>query len=243
MKAMILAAGLGTRLQPLTKNKPKALVEIQGRLLLERLILRLKKYSFDEIIINTFHFAEQIHDFLKKNNNFDIRIEISHETELLDTGGGIKKAAWFFDDNRPFLVHNVDVLTDLDYRRMMSFHEQQNALATLAVRSRKTSRYFLFNKQNDLCGWESGIENKRKLVRERQEKLYRLSFMGIHVLSPRVFKFIKQEGKFSIIEPYLDLAADGKTIKAFLADEYRWLDLGRKENLDEAAELFSDILK
>lgn len=243
MKAMILAAGLGTRLQPLTNTKPKALVEIHGRPLLERLILGLKKYSFDEIIINTFHFAEQIKAFLKKNNNFDIRIEISHETELLDTGGGIKKAAWFFDDGQPFLVHNVDVLTDLDYGRMMVSHSLENALATLAVRNRKTSRYFLFNKQNDLCGWESGIENKRKQVCKSNKKLHPLSFMGIHVLSPRIFKFIKQEGKFSIIETYLDLAADGKTIKAFLADEFRWLDLGRKENLDEAAELFIDILK
>lgn len=241
MKAMILAAGMGTRLKSLTNNKPKALVEINGRPMLEWLILRLKKYSFDEIIINTHHFAEQINDFLEKKNKFDIRIEISHETKLLDTGGGIKKAAWFFDDDQPFLVHNVDVLTDIDYKDVIASHTKENALVTLVVRRKKTSRYFLFNSQNNLCGWQSIKSQELHIVRDEHENLTPLSFMGIHVIEPRIFQYIKDEGAFSIVETYLQLAAK-YDIKAFIADDYRWIDLGQRKNLDEAERKFGDIL-
>lgn len=238
---MILAAGLGTRLKPLTNSKPKALVEVHGKPMLEWLILRLKKYSFDEIIINTYHFADQIKDFLAKKNKFDIRIEISRETKLLDTGGGIKKAAWFFDDDRSFLVHNVDVLTDIDYREVIASHEKENALATLVVRRKKTSRYFLFNSQNNLCGWQSTKSQERRIVRDEYENLIPLSFMGIHIIEPRIFQYVKDEGAFSIVDTYLQLGAK-YDIKAFIGDNYRWNDLGRKENLDEVENEFSDIL-
>lgn len=240
MKAMILAAGLGTRLRPLTNNKPKALIEIHGRPMLEWLILRLKEQAFNDLIINTHHFADQIQAFLKTKNNFDIHIEISHESELLDTGGGIKKAAWFFDDDKPFLVHNVDVLTDLDYRQMMVQHIRQKALVTLAVRDRKTSRYFLFDRQNNLCGWQSIQSNERRIVRNEGQAFYRRSFMGIHIVSPYIFQYMKNENAFSIIETYLQVAAN-QTIKSFAADDFRWLDLGRKENLEEAELQFQDI--
>jgi NDP-sugar pyrophosphorylase family protein len=242
MKAMILAAGLGTRLKPLTDHKPKALVDIKGKPLLEWLILRLKARSFNEIIINTHHFADQIESFLKKKNNFNIRIEISHETALLDTGGGIKEASWFFNDGAPFLVHNVDVLTDADYRTAFNYHETENALATLFTRKRKTARYFLFNENNDLIGWESQKSNEIKILNDDYNELNRLSFMGIHIISPQIFNYIEDNGNFSIIDAYLKLASEHK-IKAFNADHCRWLDLGSKENLEQAKTNFTDLLK
>jgi len=242
MKAMILAAGLGTRLKPYTDTMPKALVKLNGRPLLERLILRLKEYDFDEIIINTHHYAEQIHSFLNLRNNFDIRIEISHEAELLDTGGGLKQASWFFDDGQPFLLHNVDVMTDLDYHKMIDQHRQKKSAASLAVRKRNTTRYFLFNNDLQLCGWENLAENKKNIVRGNGDNLDRFSFMGIHVLSPEIFDSLTMEGKFSIIPAYLELASQENNIIAFPADQYRWLDLGRKENLEEAESEFSDLL-
>jgi mannose-1-phosphate guanylyltransferase len=157
MKAMILAAGLGTRLRPLTDHRPKALVEIAGRTLLEITLSRLRSFGVSEVIINVHHFAEMILAYLKSNNNFGMRIEISREDVLLDTGGGLKKAAWFFleDSKRPdepFLLHNVDVISTIDLARMIQFHKDNKALATLAVRDRETSRYLLFNEQLQLCG-------------------------------------------------------------------------------------------
>ena len=165
MKAMILAAGLGTRLRPLTDNRPKALAEINGRTLLEITISRLRSFGVNEVIINVHHLADQVIDYLKSKNNFGIRIEISREEILLDTGGGLKKAAWFFleDSNRshsnrlddPFLLHNVDVISTIDLRRMLQFHSENHALATLAVQSRESSRQLLFNDQLHLCGRSS----------------------------------------------------------------------------------------
>ncbi len=157
MKAMILAAGLGTRLRPLTDNRPKALVELSGRTLLEITLTRLRAFGITEAIINVHHFADQITDYLKSKNNFGLRIEISREEVLLDTGGGLKKAAWFFLEgpaslDEPFLLHNVDVISTIDLRAMLQFHTENHALATLAVQSRKTSRYLLFDDHNQLRG-------------------------------------------------------------------------------------------
>jgi len=243
MKAMILAAGLGTRLRPLTADKPKALVELNGRPLLEWLILRLQKYGFNEIIINTHHFAEQIQAFIQKKNYVNLRIEISFEEKLLDTGGGLKKAAWFFNDGRPFLVHNVDVLTNLNLDDLLAFHIRENALATLAVRNRKTTRYFLFDQENRLCGWKDKARRQRKTIGRSNENLRPFSFMGIHVLSPHIFEQMQKNETFSIIETYLNLAQKGRIIKAFPADAYRWLDLGRPESLKQASEQFAFLLR
>src|ERR1700730_11225643 len=156
MKAMILAAGLGTRLRPLTDDRPKALVEVAGHTLLEITLLRLRQFGIREVIVNVHHFAEMIVEYLKKNDNFGLRIEISREEVLLDTGGGLKKAAWFFleDSNHsdePFILHNVDVLSTIDIERMVQSHRENQALATLAVQERETSRYLLFDAQNQLC--------------------------------------------------------------------------------------------
>jgi len=162
MKAMILAAGLGTRLKPLTDTRPKALVELSGRTLLEITLTRLRTFGVTEVIINIHHFADQVIDYLKSHNNFNMRIEISREEVLLDTGGGLKKAAWFFledptrPDSRqmdePFLLHNVDVISNIDLSRMLQFHAENQALATLAVQARKTSRPLFFNDRLQLCG-------------------------------------------------------------------------------------------
>ncbi|MGB6331451.1 MAG: nucleotidyltransferase family protein [Candidatus Sulfotelmatobacter sp.] len=239
MKAMILAAGLGTCLRPLTDDRPKALVEVAGRTLLEITLSRLRTFDVREVIINVHHFADMVVDYLKANDNFGMRIEISREEVLLDTGGGLKKAAQFFLENssgldEPFVVHNVDVISAIDLGRMAQFHREHGALATLAVQERETSRYLLFDGQL-LCGRRAGRDQKPELVR-RADQVQVLAFSGIHVVSPRLFAMMTEEGAFSIIASYLRLAAQGEKILAFRADEYYWRDLGRPENVAQAAQ-------
>ncbi len=238
MKAMILAAGLGTRLRPLTDHRPKALVEIAGRTLLEITLSRLVASGVREVIINVHHFADAILDYLKTNDNFGMRIEVSREDVLLDTGGGLKKAAYFFleDSNRlgePFILHNVDVISTIDLRRMVQFHTENQALATLAVQDRETARYLLFDEQLKLCGRRRGQETE--FVRSSRQ-VQALAFSGIHVISPRLFAMMIEEGVFSIITSYLRLAAHGENILAFRADEYYWRDLGRPDDVMRAAQ-------
>jgi NDP-sugar pyrophosphorylase family protein len=240
MKAMILAAGLGTRLRPITDSRPKALVEIAGRTLLEITLSRLRAFGIHEVIINVHHLAHMILDYLKAHDNFGMRIEVSREDVLLDTGGGLKKAGYFFlqDSSRldePFILHNVDVISTIDLRRMAQFHAEQQALATLAVQDRPTSRCLLFDPQLHLCGRQSGTEQKREWVRPAQP-VWALAFSGIHVISPRLLALMTEEGVFSIITAYLRLAAAGENILAFRADEYYWRDLGTPENILQAAQ-------
>jgi NDP-sugar pyrophosphorylase family protein len=238
MKAMILAAGLGTRLRPLTDDRPKALVEINGHSLLEITLLRLRSAGVSEVIINVHHFADMVVDYLKKNGNFGIHIEVSREDALLDTGGGLKTAGHFFltgsRPEEPFIVHNVDVLSTIDLARMVEFHSKNQALATLAVQDRKTSRYLLFDNQRQLCGRRSN-GNQPELVRSCQQA-QSLAFAGIHIISPRLLTMMIEDGAFSIITAYLRLAAQGEKILAFRADEYYWRDLGKPENIAQAAE-------
>jgi NDP-sugar pyrophosphorylase family protein len=239
MKAMILAAGLGTRLRPLTDDRPKALVEVAGYTLLEITLRRLQQLGVREVIVNVHHFADMVVDYLKKHDNFGVRVEISREEVLLDTGGGLKKAAWFFlenssDSQQPFILHNVDVLSTIDLDRMVQFHRQNQALATLAVQQRETSRYLLFDEQNQLCGRRAGRDQEPEIVRPSKET-QALAFSGVHVISPRLFSRITEAGVFSIIGSYLRLAAEGEKIAGFRADEYYWRDLGRPENVTQAA--------
>lgn len=232
MKAMIFAAGLGTRLEPLTNNKPKALVEVNGMTLLEIIIKRLKSFGFDEIIINVHHFANQIIHFLNHNDNFNTRIEVSDESaQLLDTGGGLKKASWFFDDNKPFLVHNVDVLSDINLDDLYKTHLSTKALATLAVRNRKTSRYLVFDSSDNLCGWKNITTGEKITSRQPDGETALLAFSGIHIINPRLFTRITQEGKFSIIHTYLQLA-DQYPIKAYQHDNTKWIDVGKPETIN-----------
>ncbi|HSY92364.1 MAG TPA: nucleotidyltransferase family protein [Candidatus Binatus sp.] len=239
MKAMILAAGLGMRLRPLTDDRPKALVEVAGRTLLEITLARLREFGIREVIVNVHHFADMVVDYLKKNDDFGMRVEISREDVLLDTGGGLKKAAWFFQEDshrtdEPFLVHNVDVLSTIDLHRMLLFHRQNQALATLAVQERETSRYLLFDEQNQLCGRRSGREQAPEIARPSKET-QALAFSGVHVISPRLLALMTETSVFSIIPTYLRLAAQNEKILAFRADEYYWRDLGKPENVAQAA--------
>jgi NDP-sugar pyrophosphorylase family protein len=222
MKAMVLAAGLGTRLRPLTNTRPKALVELGGRTLLEMTLTRLTSFGIHEVIVNVHHFADMVIDYLRANDNFGMHIEISREDVLLDTGGGLKKAAWFFGNNpdEPFILHNVDILTTIDLNKMVTFHRENRPLATLAMQQRKTSRYLLFNDEGRLCGKSPTPD----------PAFQSLGFAGIHVISPRLLSMMPSEEIFSIITCYLDLAARGEHIAAFRADEYAWKDLGRPEN-------------
>jgi NDP-sugar pyrophosphorylase family protein len=244
MKAMILAAGLGTRLRPLTDDRPKALVTLAGRTLLEITLARLRSFGVSEVIVNAHHHAEMIADYIKAHD-FGMRIELSLEENLLDTGGGLKRAAHFFIDSvgsnpEPFILHNVDVLSAIDLGRMMRFHMEQRALATLAVQQRESSRQLLFDEQGQLCG--------RRIVRADRAVspeiewarpclgMQPLAFAGIHVLSPLIFEKMDEQGAFSIIDANLHLASQGEKIVAFRADGYYWRDLGRPENLLAAAQ-------
>lgn len=239
MKAMILAAGLGTRLRPLTDDRPKALVEVAGRTLLEITLSRLQVFGIRDVIVNVHHFADMVVGYLKAKRNFGMHIEVSREEILLDTGGGLKKAAPFFLDDpknrrEPFLLHNVDVISTVDLRQMSLFHAQSHALATLAVQQRETSRYLLFDEHLRLCGRKD--RGDRDLDPGNSRHAQPLAFSGIHVISPRFLEMITEQGVFSIIAPYLRLAALGEKINAFRADGYYWQDLGKPENLAHVSE-------
>jgi NDP-sugar pyrophosphorylase family protein len=239
MKAMVLAAGLGTRLRPLTDDRPKALVEVAGRTLLDITLTRLRGFGIREVIVNVHHFADMVLEYLNAHDNFGMRIEISREDVLLDTGGGLKKAGYFFRDDssrpdEPFILHNVDVISTIDLRRMAQFHTDNQALATLAVQDRKTSRYLLFDEQLRLCGRRSGHDGDLELVRSSPQA-QALAFAGIHVISPLLIPKMAEEGTFSIIKSYLRLAGQGEKILAFRTDEYYWRDLGRLDDLKRAA--------
>lgn len=240
MRAMILAAGLGTRLRPLTDDRPKALVQVSGRTMLEITLARLRSFAIREVIINVHHFADVVVEYLKANDNFGMRIEVSREDVLLDTGGGLKKVAHFFLENlsgpdAPFILHNVDVISAIDLGRIVQFHLENGALATLAVQDRESARYLMFDQQLQLCGRRSGEDREVELVRPA-EAAHALAFSGIHVIAPRLFAMMTEEGPFSIVDCYLRLAGVGEKILAFRADEYYWRDLGTPENLRQATE-------
>jgi len=229
MKAMILAAGLGTRLKPITDSIPKALVEINGKSLLEHSIDHLKLFGVKEVIINVHHFSDQIIDFLEKKKNFGLNISISNEQdELLDTGGGFKKAAWFFEGGGPFVIRNVDVLSDMDLKAMLDFHKKHKPLATLAVRNRETARYMLFNEKWELIGWTNVSTGERKLSRKDYKRMYPLAFSGIQILDPAIIPLLTDEGRFSLISMYLRLSRE-KRICAFTDNDSFWFDAGKRE--------------
>jgi NDP-sugar pyrophosphorylase family protein len=232
MKAMVFAAGLGTRLRPLTNDRPKALVEVGGRTMLELTLERLRVFGVHEVILNVHHFAEKVIEYLRRRESFGMRIETSREDVLLDTGGGLKKAAWFFlegGSDEPFIVHNVDVISNIDLAGMVRYHRQRGALATLAVQARRTSRPLLFD--------EEGMFRGRALPADSAHPpgIQALAFSGIHVLSPSIFGKITEDGAFSIIDTYVRLAALGEKIVGYRADECYWRDLGRPQNVEQAA--------
>ena len=245
MKALIFAAGMGNRLKPLTDTTPKALVPVDGKPMLEHVILKLKAAGFDRIAINIHHLGQQIIDFLRANDNFGVEIYLSDEREyLLDTGGGIKHAEPFLNGDEPFLVHNVDIFSNVDLQRLYQHHIENKALATLLVSQRKTSRYLLFNNDNRLCGWrnrETGeVKSYYPHFDPEQYKAY--AFSGIHVISPEIFRWMEEwTGKFSIIQFYLSICAR-TNIQACEYPGLKLLDVGKPETLAQADQWVKDNL-
>ena len=241
MKAMVFAAGLGTRLGSYTQHTPKALVEVAGKPMLAHVVERLKQAGVTSIIINLHHFADKIKAWVAAENNFGIEIKFSDETaQLLDTGGGLLKARWFFDDGQPFVVHNVDVLSNINIREMLQQHNVSQALATLFVQNRKSTRYLLFDAAMLLRGRHDTRNNETTFSTDRQSNLHQLAFNGIHIINPAIFDHFAQSGTFSIIQTYLSLAGN-HTIKGFRDDEAVYLDIGKPEALQAAQQLIEKI--
>lgn len=239
MKALIFAAGYGTRLKPVTDQIPKALVPIGGKTLLEHTINRLIHFGFNDIIINVHHFAKQLVDYVESKKGFDAKISFSDETGfILDTGGGLLKTAWFFTDDTPFLVTNVDLVTNINLKKFYDFHLSSGGLVSLAVQSRESSRKFLFNQMDELSGWEDRKSGTRIITRE-MENYKPMSFNGMHVIDPVIFRLIQETGRFSIIDLYLRLSANERLL-AYSAD-YFWMDVGKPGDLEKAEQLISDF--
>ncbi len=237
-EAMVFAAGLGTRLYPLTQNKPKALVEVAGKTLLEHTLLKLKNEGASRIVINVHHFADLVVQYLEAHDYFGLPIYISNEKEqLLDTGGGLQKAAPLFSGKHPILIHNIDIISSLPLQSVLSYHQEKEALATLCVRARKTSRHLLFDQENCLCGWENNITGEQRISRAEKE-VKRLAFSGIHIINPALFKLIDEKGVFSIIDLYLRLAQHHK-LRGFIDETPTWMDLGKLDQLAWAEKLLT----
>lgn len=245
MKAMIFAAGLGTRLKPLTDHMPKALAPVAGKPMLEHVILKLKAAGFTELVINIHHFGEQIIGFLEANRNFGLTIHISDERDmLLDTGGGIKKARNFFSGDEPFLVHNVDILSDTDLKALYEYHLHSGNDATLLASPRKTIRYLLFDDENLLRGWinKDTLQTKPEGFIYRAGQYREYAFSGIHVISPSLFRYMDRwQGKFSIMDFYLQTCREAR-LGGYLTEQLRLIDIGKPETLAKAEEFIKTIL-
>ncbi|WP_413533025.1 nucleotidyltransferase family protein [Empedobacter brevis] len=236
MKAMIFAAGLGTRLKPFTENHPKALAVVNEKPLLQRNIEYLKSFGINEIVINVHHFADQIIEFLEKNNYFGIEITISDETDqVLETGGGLVKAKANFEED--FLVMNVDILTDLNLADFIKAHQANKSLVTLAVSDRNSSRKLFFNEQNELKGWRNLKTEEEIKAIDSLDNCKDLAFSGIHVISPALFDKITEKGKFSIMKVYMDLMQT-ESILGFDHSGGILIDVGRPESVLEAEQFF-----
>ncbi len=235
MKAMVLAAGLGTRLGEHTLNKPKALVEIGGKPLLAHILEKLQANGFQEVVINVHHFASQIISYLEAND-FKMKILVSDETnKLMDTGGGILNAKSFLEGNEPFLVHNVDILSDVNLKKLIDYHNEEKPLATLAVGERKSSRYFIFDETMKLVGWKNNLTGKAVIPTPGIGILKNFAFAGIHVISPSIFNLIKTKGAFSIVDAYLSLCSNHLIVGYDTTNSFT-LDVGKPQNLEKAEE-------
>ncbi len=232
MKAMILAAGKGTRLQPLTNTRPKALIGTRDTPMLEHQIRYLNHFGVKEIIINVHHFADQIIDFVRKKK-FGCRIEFSDERgKLLNTGGGLKRASWFFDNNEPFILTGVDIYTDLDLNSLILFHKRHKPLVTLAVKKRKSSRDLLLDPDMRLCGWINNLTGEVRMACDTEQPLSPWGFSVIHIIEPSIFSLISETGAFSIMSVYLRMA-ERHNILGYPHNDDEWIELGRLENLND----------
>lgn len=236
-KAMLFAAGLGSRLKPFTDQHPKALAMVNGKTLLQRNIEYLQQHGIENVIVNVHHFAEQVVDAVEKNEGWGTAITISDETDaVLETGGGLQKAAWYFEDVDDFVVMNVDILTDMDLTAMILQHQNKKPLSTLAVSERETSRYFLFGEKNNLCGWRNIKTGEEKIVRDT-DTIIQKAFSGIHVINKQLLKQIKQQGKFSMVDVYLDLAKEN-IISSYDHTGAKLVDVGKPESILTAETIF-----
>ena len=230
---MIFAAGLGTRLYPFTLDRPKALVEVAGKTLLQLAIEKVSSFGYNELVINIHHFGSQIIEFLEKNNNFGLDIVISDERDhLLDTGGGILKAAPSLNGDEPFLVYNVDVLSNIDLNLFRKYHEERGGLATLVVRDRKTARYLAFDESMQLSGWKN-IKTGEEIASRNMQKSSLLAFSGIQLINPAIFKLITETGNFPLIPLYLRLASTHQ-IFGYNDSSSLWMDLGKPDQITAA---------
>jgi NDP-sugar pyrophosphorylase family protein len=226
MKAMVLAAGQGSRLRPLTDQLPKALVPVGGVPLIDIVLRRLAAAGVGEVIVNTHHHAALLERYLQEHAPHELRVAVSRETVLLDTGGGLKNVAWFFADGEDFFLHNADVVSGVDLRHLSAVHRESRALATLSVREREASRRFLFDAAGCLCGWEDIATGRRDWAAGPVEGVTPLGFDGIQVISPGIFGKLTEEGVFSLTRAYLRLAGQGERIVACRGDAAYWADVG-----------------
>lgn len=239
MKALIFAAGLGTRLKEYTSDKPKALVQLAGKPLLQHVIEKMMAHQISNITINVFHFADQIISFLESHSFPGIQINISDEREeLLDTGGGLKKAEPFLTGNEPILIYNVDVISNLDLNLLEDYHHASGSLVTLVVRQRETSRYLMFDQNLQLAGWKNFNNGETKIsLKEAFNDAIPYAFSGIQIVQPEIFKLITEKGKFPIMDLYLRLART-KPIHGFIDTSIVWMDLGKPDQMKMAEKLF-----
>lgn len=237
-KALLLSAGLGTRLKPWTNHHPKALAMVNGKSLLQCNIEYLQQYKIIDVVVNVHHFADQIIHAILQHNGWGSNITISDESnEVLETGGALMKAAPLLETNNPIIMMNVDILTDYNLNLMMNYHGEKKPLATLATSNRQTSRYLLFDEDNNLCGWRNTITGEEKLKSHYTGSKIPKAFSGIHLIDHTIFKLIKRTGKFSIIDAYLDLMST-HSIKSFEFADSRFIDVGKPESVEKAEALF-----
>lgn len=239
MEAMLLAAGKGTRLQKETLSKPKALVEVGGQPLLQHAIERLCAAGVSKVVVNVHHFSEQVIAFIE-SHKWSVPVLISDETDcLLETGGGLKKAAGLFSRTEPILIYNVDILSSIKLNHLLQTHLSSEALATLVVRERTTQRYFKFDAAMQLVGWVNKKNGEEKVARPNDfANAKELAFSGIHIVQPEIFDFMPREDRFSIVQVYLELAKS-KKINGFIDDSELWMDVGKPAELAAARQYFA----
>ncbi|WP_163325951.1 nucleotidyltransferase family protein [Draconibacterium mangrovi] len=239
MQAMLFAAGLGTRLKDETADKPKALVEVGGKPLLQHAIEKLSAEGATRIVVNVHHFAPQVIDFIN-SKSWSVPILISDESDkLLETGGGLKFASHLFAPGEPILIYNVDILSNINLHDVLAQHTQSNAIATLVVRQRETQRYFKFDAEHNLVGWINKKTGETKISRpENFQEATEMAFSGIHIVEPQIFDFMPDEDRFSIVQVYLELAKT-KNIRGYFDTSELWMDVGKPAQLVEARMLFS----
>ena len=236
---MIFAAGLGTRFKPWTNNHPKALALVNGKSLLQLNIEYLQKYGITEVVVNVHHFADQVIDAIAENNGWGSNITISDErSEVLETGGGLLKARPFLEDTTPFITLNVDILTNLDIYKLLDFHQQKKPLVSFGITGRNTSRYFLFDETSRLCGWRNTHTKEEKIVIAKPGLLQK-AYSCVVVFEPHIFSLIKQRGKFSLTETYLDLAKDNM-ILGYDHTGDKLVDVGKPESVAVAETMFTN---